>query len=63
MNGSAHTSETSNKENPLIFIIYPKKFLIASNDASNDAMTTSQDMDEIDLFGKKLPKQAQLLKF
>ena len=24
-------------------------------------MTTSQDMDEIDLFGKKLPKKAQLL--
>ena len=26
-----------------------------------DTMTTSQDMDEIVLFGKKLPKKAQLL--
>ena len=25
-----------------------------------DTMTTSQDMDEIDLFGKKLSKKAQL---
>ena len=27
-----------------------------------DAMITSQDMDGIDLFGKKLPKKAQLLR-
>ena len=50
----------------------PQKNFIAPNDASwnfrgspweqfFDTMTTSQDMDEIVLFGKKLPKKAQLL--
>ena len=28
-----------------------------------DTTATSQDMDENDLFGKRLPKKAQLLKF
>ena len=50
----------------------PKKKFIAPNDAPLnfrgslyeqffDTMTTSQNTDEIDLFGKKLPKKAQVL--
>ena len=52
----------------------PNKNFIAPNDAPLkfmgspweqffDTTATSQDMDENDLFGKRLPKKAQLLKF
>ena len=44
----------------------PGKNFIAPNDAPweqfFDTMTTIQDMDEIDLFGKKLPKKSATVK-